>query len=522
MKPSFILSSIIVFWGLISSNVFADVKPATIFQSNMVLQRDISVPVWGRADAGEQVEVAFAGQVKKTTADKYGKWQITLSPMKISTLGRKMIFKGKNQVVLDNILVGDVWICGGQSNMEWSFKSKVTDGDKHMKESINYPLIRRVKINRNSSNDPVENAPIKYNWSVCHPKSISSWSAVAYYFARRVHAETGIPIGLIENNVGGSPIVLFIAPSGFNNPESKGQWAISKPFVFGTPEYKKRVEENIAIYKKWLEEAEMAHRDGLPVPALPPVRHKPGYLSLYYYGMTAPITRFPIKGAIWYQGCSDFRGDRTYERRMSELINGWREAWKQDFPFYFMQLAGYQKATVDPKGGDGFALIREAQRNSLRIPKTGMACSIDIGMQNDIHPKNKFDAGERLALLALHDLYGKKDIVPSGPLFKSMEIKNGKVILSFDYAKGLMTARKKGLSKPVPVNEKPAHFAIAGADKVWHWADAVIDGEKIILSSGKVKNPVAVRYAFRSFPDGVNMYNAAGLPMVPFRTDNWK
>ena len=158
----------------------------------------------------------------------------------------------------------------------------------------------------------------------------------------------------------------------------------------------------------------------------------------------------------------------------------------------------------------------------MRIPKTGMACSIDIGMQNDIHPKNKFDAGERLALLALHDLYGKKDIVPSGPLFKSMEIKNGKVILSFDYAKGLMTARKKGLSKPVPVNEKPAHFAIAGADKVWHWADAVIDGEKIILSSGKVKNPVAVRYAFRSFPDGVNMYNAAGLPMVPFRTDNWK
>ena len=521
MKRSQISVVLSVVLGTFCQITDADVKPATIFQNNMVLQREIPVPVWGRAEPGEQVEVTFAGQTQKSTADKYGKWQIKLSPMKVSTQGLDMVLKGKNLIVLKNILVGDVWICGGQSNMEWSFRQGITDGEKHIKESAKYPLIRRVKINRNSSNDPVENAPIMYNWSVCGPKTLPSWSAAAYYFARKVHTETGIPIGLVENNVGGTPIVLFIAPSGFNTPETKPLWNVSKPFVYGTPEYQKRVTEDVAKYKAWLKEAEVALRDGLPVPALPAARHKPGSLSLYYYGMTAPVTRFPVKGAIWYQGCSDWRGHKGYYHNMHALVKSWREAWKQDIPFYYIQLASYMKSTNDPQGGNGYALLREAQRKAMDLPNSGMACAIDIGMENDIHPKNKFDAGERLALLALHDLYGKKDIIPSGPLFKSMEIKDGKAILTFDYAKGLMTAKKEGLAKPVPVKEKPAHFAIAGANKVWYWADAEIKGEQVILSSDKVKNPVAVRYAFRAYPKGVNMYNAAGLPMVPFRTDNW-
>ena len=521
MKSTTISVALAIISGAFFQPVEANVRPATIFQSNMVLQRDIPVPVWGEADPGEKIEVTFDGQIRKTSTDKYGRWQVTLSPMKVSTQGRTMVIKGKNQYVMQNILVGDVWICGGQSNMEWSFRQKVTDGEKHMKEAAKYPLIRRVKVERCGSNDPMENVIIKYGWSDGNEKSIPTWSAAAYYFARKVHSETGIPIGLLECNAGGTPIVVHIAPSGFNTPETKALWNVSKPFVFGTPEYKKRTEEDLQIHKAWVKKAEMAMQDGLPIPPVPRPRHKTGSLSLFYYAMLAPITRFPIKGAIWYQGCSDWKGHRAYHRSMHALVKGWREAWKQEFPFYFVQLASYMKATNDPKGGDGYALIREAQRKSMDLPKSGMACAIDIGMQNDIHPKNKYDVGERLALWALRDLYGKKDLVPSGPLFKSMEVKNGKAILSFDYAKGLMTAKKDGLAKPVPVKAKPAHFAIAGADKIWYWADAVIEGEKVIVSSVKVKNPVAVRYAFRSYPDGVNMYNESGLPMVPFRTDNW-
>ncbi len=517
----FFRSFVFVAAGMFCTAVYADVKPSTIFQSNMVLPRECPMPVWGTAEPGEVVEVSFDGQKKSVTADKYGKWQITFEPLKMNKNGQEMILKGKkNRVVLNNILVGDVWLCGGQSNMEWPFSSKVLDGGKHMKESANFPLIRRVKVKRLNSDDPLDHVQIQYDWSVCGPKAISTWSTAAYYFARRIHLETGVPIGILENNAGGTPIVLFTATSAFtidNKP-----WGAVKPYVHGTPEYKKRAEENIRIRREWLKAAEMAMQDGLPLPALPIRPHKTGYLALYYNTMVAPLARFPVKGVIWYQGCSDAKAGMNYYQSMHRLVKGWRDTWKKELPFYFVQLAAFQKATNDPQGGDGFAMIREAQRKSMDLPNTGMACTIDIGMQNDIHPKNKLDVGERLACWALRDLYGKKDVVVSGPLFKSMEIKNGKAVLSFDYAKGLMTAKKTGLAKPVPVKAKPAHFAIAGADKVWHWADAEIKGEQVIVASDKVKNPVAVRYAFRSYPDGVNMYNAAGLPMVPFRTDNWK
>ena len=238
--------------------------------------------------------------------------------------------------------------------------------------------------------------------------------------------------------------------------------------------------------------------------------------------MIAPITRFPIKGAIWYQGCSNRGEGDIYYFKMKGLIEGWRNLWGYDFPFYFVQLAAYTAATKDPAGGNGYAKIREAQRRALSIPGTGMATAIDIGDQKDIHPKNKIDVGERLALWALAKDYGKDSLVYSCPLFKSMKIENGKIRLEFDYADGLMTATKTGYAPPVPdKNAKPAHFAIAGADRKWVWADAVIDGNSILVSSPEVPEPVAVRYGFRAYPDGLNLYNAAGLPMVPFRTDNW-
>ena len=432
-----------------------------------------------------------------------------------------MTLKGKNTVTLKNILVGDIWLCAGQSNMEMSFAWKVINGNEHIKEAKKYSQIRRIKVMRTASDIPAENILVQTRWSVCSPATVKAYTAAGYYFARRIHIETGVPIGILDDNWSGSPIQPFIVPTAYKDiPALKKDWQNVKPFVPGTPEYKKHIQGLIKRANTWVAKAEAALKNGEPAPAAPGLRPYPpaGYR---YNIMMAPIVRFPIKGALWYQGCSNWRDGMKYYHYMHALVNGWRAAWKDDFPFYFVQLAAYTKATNDPKGGNGYALLREAQRKAMDIPKSGMACTIDIGMQNDIHPKNKYDVGERLALWALRDVYGKKDIVVSGPLFKSMEIKDGKAILTFDYAKGLMTANKTGLEKPVKTDAKPAHFAIAGADKVWYWADAKIEGEKVILSSDKVKTPVAVRYAYRAYPDGVNMYNAAGLPMVPFHTDNW-
>ncbi len=504
-----------------SSTVYAKVIPSTIFDDNMVLQREKPVPVWGKADPGEAVEVKFAGQTLKTKADADGKWEVTLAPMKANAKGQTMTLKGKNTVTFKNILVGDIWLCGGQSNMEWRIASGVINGDEHLKEAGKYPLIRRIKVIRTASDIPAENIQVQTRWSVCSPATAKNYTAAGYYFARRIHIETGVPIGILDDNWSGSPIQPFIVPTAYKDiPALKKDWQSASSFVPGTPEYKKHIQGLIKRANTWVAKAEAALKKGEPAPVAPGLRPYPpaGYR---YNIMMAPIVRFPIKGALWYQGCSNWRDGMKYYHYMHALVNGWRAAWKDDFPFFFVQLAAYMKATNDPQGGNGFALIREAQRKAMDIPKSGMACTIDIGMENDIHPKNKYDVGERLALWALRDVYGKKDVVVSGPLFKSMEIKGNQAILSFDYAKGLMTAKKTGLEKPVKTDAKPAHFAIAGADKVWYWADAKIDGEKVILSSDKVKTPVAVRYAYRAYPDGVNMYNAAGLPMVPFRTDNW-
>ena len=505
-----------------SSTVYAKVIPSTIFDDNMVLQREKPVPVWGKADPGEAVEVKFAGQTLKTKADADGKWEVTLAPMKANAKGQTMTLKGKNTVTFKNILVGDIWLCGGQSNMEWRIASGVINGDEHLKEAGKYPLIRRIKVIRTASDIPAENIQVQTRWSVCSPATAKNYTAAGYYFARRIHIETGVPIGILDDNWSGSPIQPFIVPTAYKDiPALKKEWQSASSFVPGTPEYKKHIQGLIKRANTWVAKAEAALEKGEPVPVAPGLRPYPpaGYR---YNIMMAPIVRFPIKGALWYQGCSNWRDGMKYYHYMHALVNGWRAAWKDDFPFFFVQLAAYMKATDDPQGGNGFALVREAQRKAMDIPKSGMACTIDIGMENDIHPKNKYDVGERLALWALRDVYGKKDVVVSGPLFKSMEIKGNQAILSFDYAKGLMTANKTGLEKPVKTDAKPAHFAIAGADKVWYWADAKIDGEKVILSSDKVKTPVAVRYAYRAYPDGVNMYNAAGLPMVPFRTDDWQ
>lgn len=508
---------------------YAAVKTSTVFNNHMVLQRETQVPVWGTADPGEEVTVTFAGQTVSGKADANGDWSVTLQPMKVNAAGSDMVIKGTNTITYKDILVGDVWLCGGQSNMEMTFRWGILDGAKFMEEAGKYPRIRHIKFTKVNAAFPLKN-PYVSPWTVCSKENISGYTAAGYFFARRLVEETGIPIGILDNNWSGSKIENFLADAPFKTafvPANKEEEQIKpwfdsiqkrvETFDMTNPESRKKMLKVIDSYREYAEKASAQVNAGKIPEEVPmtAITH-PGN-KIAWNAMMAPIVRFPITGAIWYQGCSNGVDGELYYYKQKALIESWRAAWKKDFPFYIVQLAAYTPATDDPAGGNGYARIREAQRRALTLPKTGLACAIDIGMERDIHPKNKQDVGERLALWALRDLYGKKDLEVSGPLFKSMKVEGNAVRISFDHAKGLCTADKKGYAAPVPTpGTAPRHFAVAGADNVWHWADAKIDGEEIVLTSKNVAAPVAVRYAYRAYPAGVNVYNAAGLPMVPF------
>lgn len=511
----------------LSSGLSAKIVPSSFFADHMVIQRDRPFPVWGTAAPGEKVEVSFAGQTLKTEAAKDGRWEVRLSPLSVNCEPQVMTVKGaENEVKFSDILIGDLWLCSGQSNMEMSFSWGIVEQAEFTKEADSFPLIRYTKMARVRRSNAMEQPPVQIRWTAASANAVKSFSAAAYFFARKLVKEMSVPIGLVDASWSGSRIEPFIPRPGWDQADSAEMKKIYDElaaFEIGTPQWQKLKEDEIRDTEKWIVNAKKNLEAKKNLPDRPVQRVSPALASTSYNAMIAPYARVPFKGVIWYQGCANAGEGEKYFIKMKGLIEGFRTCFNDpELPFYLVQLAAFTAATNDPAGGNGYARIREAQRKTLTIPKTGMACTIDIGMQRDIHPKNKFDVGERLALWALKNEYGKKDVVVSGPLFRSMKVENGKIRLEFDYADGLMTAVKTGLAAPVPAPEaKPAHFAIAGADKKWFWADAVIDGKTVVVSSPEVKNPVAVRYAFRAYPDGVNVYNAAGLPMVPFRTDNW-
>ncbi len=475
---------------LAGSAAQADVRVTNLFTDHMVLQRDIPCPVWGLAEAGEKVTVKLGTSEGTATADAAGKWSVKLPAMKMNAAGQDLTISGKNTITIKDVLVGDVWLCSGQSNMEWGL------GGCNAPEDIaaaNFPNLRRIKFPHVSLSKPTTDVPGK--WEACSPQNTAGFTAVGFYFARRVQKETGVPIGLLDDSWGGTRIEPWIPVEGFEQ----------EPALAGIlDEVKKRDAASAAV------------EANAPIGAGEPVA--------LYNGMIYPVVPFGIKGALWYQGESNGGEGDEYYSKMRALIGGWRKVWAQgDFPFYFVQLANFNKDVNTPEGGDGWAKVRMAQSKSLQIPHTGMAVIIDIGEAADIHPKNKFDVGERLALWALHHDYGKKDVMPSGPLFKAATVEGAKIRVSFDYAGGgLVVGRKEG-RKPVEAvaGGKLARFAIAGEDKKWVWADAVIDGSSVVVSSPEVPKPVAVRYAFTMNPEGANLYNKEGLPASPFRSDDW-
>lgn len=502
----------------------ADVRLAKIFTDNMMLQRDQPIRVWGWAAANEAVTVAMGDQKGATTADAQGKWMAELPAWKQGE-NLTLTITGQNSITLTNVIIGDVWLCSGQSNMEWTQNS--TDNAAEDSKAADFPKIRRIKFNHVQSAFPEVEAPAATAWQVCTPQSVGAFSAVGFYFAREIQAKTGVPIGILDDNWGGTQIEPWTAPAGMASVPELREAVTARSNALAA--YTMSLPKQLDGVESWLGTARTAASNGVALPPMPVVAPHPGATgwSSMYNAMIHPLVRFPIKGALWYQGESNGGEGETYYHKMRALVGGWRKIWNQgDFPFYFVQLASFQNPNDNPAGGDGWAKLREAQTRSLAMTNTGMAVILDtvpLKSAGDIHPRNKYDVGLRLARWALNRDYGQKDLVVSGPLYKSMKVEENKVRLSFDYVgSGLVVGAKEG---PAPVAEVKdgvlKRFAIAGADKKWFWAEAVIDGQSVVVSSGAVPEPVAVRYAFSMNPDGANLYNREGLPVGPFRTDNW-
>jgi len=440
------------------------------FGDNAVLQRKMKVPIWGSSKPGTKVTVTFSRQTKTAIAGRDGRWKVTLDPMpgdKLSSVnkapkGRPLTviaeLDGKKTIrTLKNILIGEVWLCSGQSNMAGRFGR-----DPYPKGSLakaDYPALRRLEGGQ---------------WIISTPETAGRFSRVGFCFARKVQREIMVPVGMLIAATGGSPI------------ES---WMRTIPKNLQSPKHKR-------------------------------FAGKPRRIT-NYESKISPLVGYGMRGALWYQGEGNAGDGREYFLKMRSMIGDWRKSWRQgDFPFYFVQIASIGTSPKDkPVGGDGRARIRNAQLEALTVKNTGMVVTIDVGAVRE-HPLNKYDVGIRLARWALHKDYGRTKLVPSGPIYKSFKIEGPAIRVSFDYAKnGLMLASKTSYppAKPTPGAKMP-WLSIKAGDGSWHWAEGKLDGSDLLVFNKNVKDPIAARYAYTQYPAGCNLYNTDGLPASPFST----
>ena len=637
--------------------VRADVAPATLFADHMVLQRDMPVPVWGHAKAGEAVTVTFAGQTQKTVAGADGKWQVRLDAMKANATPSAMTIRGTNSITITDVLVGEVWLGSGQSNMTMRFRPEVNP-DEFAKSD--QPAIRTANVGPAATSEPQDSVAVK--WSVCSPRTIAKdFSAVGYFFAKRLHDELHVPVAILHSSWEGTPIEPWIsreallaepllkgfardrieelvrrpaddkafppkiqawevkyhsadtstkgADEGWGKPEyDASAWKrVTIPTDFraaGLPHggivwFRKEVDvpasaagrafelnpgftvdvvsafwNGMPLKEVWYHPKYYPHGQGFAVPgelvkagrnvvsvrifghteghlwctgkemripgidrdpkpnawqvkvevrfpdvtaeslaALPkvPSAEPQSTVSCLFNGQIRPLIPLAIRGAIWYQGESSWDRSKYYAATLTTLIGDWRARWGEgDFPFYIVQLANIGRPPQDPEEGD-WARVRKAQLQVSRaVPHTGLAVAIDIGESQDIHPRNKRATGNRLALLALAKTYGIT-VESSGPIYESMRVEGNNIRVKFSSLAGGLVAKDGELKQ----------FAIAGPDKNFVWAQARIEGDDVVVWSTKAPKPVAVRYAWAQNPQGCNLYNKAGLPASPFRTDDW-
>jgi sialate O-acetylesterase len=444
-------------WVWLAAPAQAEIKPSGLFNDNCVLQRDMEIPVFGTGTDGEKVSVTL-DQDKAEATVKDGKWLAKLKPLKAGGPYTLTIAGNKDKVECKNVLVGDVWVCGGQSNMEMGMGG--TANAKAAIEASANDKIRLITIPRHGKPSPQDDVSAK--WEVCGPQTVGGFTAVGYYFGRALQKDLNVPIGLINSNVGGTPAE---------------RW---------TPKEALAAEPALDVYAKNANSSDL------------------------YNAMIHPLIRYAVKGAIWYQGESNAGQAYRYRTLFPTMIKSWRTAWNEgELPFFFVQLAPFMKIEDHPTDSN-WAELREAQLLTLKnVPKTGMAVITDVGDEKDIHPKQKQPVGERLAQAARAVAYGEK-VEPSGPIYASMVVSGPEVTLKFDHVgQGLMM---KG--------DKLTGFTIAGEDKKFVNADAKIVGDTVVVSSPEVPKPASVRFGWANYPV-VNLWNKDGLPASPFRTDTW-
>lgn len=620
---------------------------ARVFSDHAVLQRQKPIVVWGWANPDERIEVTLARQTQITVANASGRWLVRFLPMEAGGPYRMGASSPSGKTVLDDLLIGDVWLCSGQSNMEWP----VAQADRYPQErgDANFPQIRHFKVEHEVSMQPLQDLS-SGAWEICTPQSVGRFTAVGYFFAREVFQKTGVPIGLLHSSWGGSQVESWISreamlgsevlrevaqtlpqtweeadahleklirkkllgsPEALTTPESekqylradyepkgwlsadpmgqwdwKGIWAwrgngymiknvevpaemVNQVTTLGLAEHygyfevyingvlvtsglqkgprklllpantwkaganRLSIKMNNAIEPTWYglglmgtaadlflstpdQKISLAGNDWQLMPAFAEphqfVHSSNNTGAAIYNAMIAPLVPYSLRGALWYQGESNAIRAYEYRRTFPLMIQDWRAHWKEDFPFYFVQLSSYGR-NQNSNEGSQWAELREAQTQTLRLPNTGMAVTIDVGNANDIHPTNKQDVGKRLAAQALRFVYGQ-DVMYSGPLYESVKMDKGQAIVSFKHTgKGLTVKDKYGYLKG---------FEIAGPDKVFYFAQAEIVGDKVIVKHPKVLQPTAVRYAWADAPEDANLFNLDGFPASPFRTDDWE
>ena len=488
---------------------YGEIRLPDVIGNSMVLQQKMTVPVWGTAEPGEAVTVAFAGQKKTVIAGQDGKWRVDLGKLAASFQPQTMTITGKNTIELKDILVGEVWLVSGQSNMQRLLRE--TDNGEAVQAAANHPNIRLFNASREVAFKKKQGK--LGEWTACTPETVKEFSAAGYYFGVDLQKELNVPVGLLNSSYGGSQAEAW-TPVEYLNASPDLKPTVDRTQVWAAEREKVRVDYAAAI-AKWREDQDKAKAAGArpsPSPGVPDALRDYRIASSIYDGMIQPLMPFAIKGAIWYQGESNEARAEQYGLLMTTMIRAWRERWGQgDFPFGIIQLPNYSAVKAEPEEAP-WRFIREAQRQTaLKTRNTGLIVTIDIGEANDIHPKNKVDVGKRMLAWALKDVYGRK--IATSPVLRKTEIRGSKIVLTFDdVGSGLKLKR----------GDKLNEFAIAGADKKFVWADAKIVGKnKVEVWSSSVASPLAVRYAFNSNPKDPNLTNDSGLPASPFRTDNW-
>jgi sialate O-acetylesterase len=467
----------------LAPSAHAELRLPTVISDHAVLQRDRPVHIWGWADAGVKVTVRLAGKEGKATAGEDGGWSVKLGRLAAGGPHELTVETDRGErLIVRDLLVGEVWVCSGQSNMEWSVKHGIDDGEKHA-AAADYPRIRLFDIPHTPAEEAQTDA--KAAWQICTPESMREFSAIGYFFGRRLYQDLGVPVGLIGSNWGGTE---------------------AEPWT------------DLAALRR---EKRLAHRlefwDSV-VASDPRARLNPQRPGVLYNGMIAPITPYPARGTIWYQGESNVRRADEYTIAFGTLIESWRRAWGDSkMPFYFVQIAPFKYSTSFNRSfavtEHALPLLWEQQMRTLdRTPHTGMVVVHDVGNVDDIHPRNKLTVGERLAAIALADTYGRKGLATSGPMYRKSRVKGGMIEVTFRHT-GTGLATRDG--------RPPTHFEIAGEDGVFHPAGATISADDTVcVRSDHVANPKAVRFAWHETAEP-NLMNKEGLPASPFRTDDW-